>query len=114
MSGQQLDLSGQTVKQGDWIVQAEKGDLKLALVVGFTKTSGKIRAVSFYWGRAYRKQADGKYGYDNVAHWVRLGPYALQYSKRTFVTDPSRVDPELLEHIKVDLKGDPLYDPQEV
>lgn len=114
MSNPQLDLSGLEVKQGDWIVQPEgKGEIKLAYVVGFAKTSGNIRAVSFYWGRKYRKQADGKYAYDNVANWVRLGPYTIQNSERTFVTDTTRVNKELLDHIEVDLKGDPLYDPED-
>lgn len=111
---QQLDLSGQEIKVGDWIVQPEgKGDIKFAYVSSFAKTSGNIRAVSFYWGRKYRRQADGKYAYDDVANWVRLGPYTIQNSDRTFVTDASRVDEDLLEHIRVDLKGDPLYDPED-
>lgn len=110
---EQLDLTGVPVKLGDWVVQAEKGDIKLATVVGFAKASGSIRAVSFYWGKAYRMQPSGKYGYDPVENWVRQGPYTVRYSNRTFVTDSSRVDPDLLHHIEVDLKGDPLYDPEE-
>lgn len=114
MSGPLLDLSGQEIKISDWIVQSDKGDLKMGLVVGFAKTSGNIRAVSFYHGRVYKKRADGKYSYGDAPCWNRLGPYTIQYSNRTFVTDSSRVDPEVLKHIEVDLKGDPLYDPQEI
>lgn len=113
MSTAKLDLSGQEVKLGDWIIQADKGDLKMGLVVGFAKTSGNIRAVSFFYGRVYKRQPDGKYGYGDTACWNRFGPYTIQYSNRTFVFDPSRVDPALLEHIRVDLKGNPLYDPEE-
>lgn len=113
MTEPRLDLTGREIKVGDWIVQPDKGELKMGLVVGFTKKSGNVRAVSFMFGDIYKMRADGKYSHAGVDSWNRLGPYTIQYSNRTFVTDSTRVDPQLLAHIEVELKGDPLYDPEE-
>lgn len=113
MTEPRLDLSGREIKVGDWIVQPDNYGLKLGLVVGFTKKSGNVRAVSFTFGDLYKRRAGGKYGRAGFDSWNRLGPYTIQYSDRTFVTDSTRVDPQLLAHIEVELKGDPLYDPEE-
>lgn len=116
MSGPK-DVSGQEIEPGDWIVQSlGDGTMKFAIVVGIGKTN-KARAVSFEFHRVYRRIVDpstGKvrHGYDDHPSWERSGPYTIKHSERIFVIDPSRAPRELLNHIDVDLKGDPLYDPE--
>lgn len=115
---QQLDLSGQEIKVGDWIVQAVSfgrcAGIKFAKVVGFAKSSGALRCCSYEFleRRWVRNPGERSGQWVDGPCWDRTGPYTVSYSDRVFVTDESRVDPKLVEYINVDLKGDPLYDPE--
>lgn len=107
-----LDLSGQVINSGAWLVQAlGEGTLKFALCVGYTKTN-KVKAVSFEYERWYGRR-NGGWEMDKEKSWVRQGPYTIKNSDRCYVADVGRIPFQLLQHIEIALKGDPLYNPED-
>lgn len=116
-----IDLVGNEISAGDWIVQSYNlgrcAAMKIAYVTE-TIADGRFRAVTFdseeggewvddpvekQWNRPVRNWVpDGK------ITWSRSKPYTVTYSDRSFVITKEQLPDGVLDFIERELGGDPM------
>lgn len=117
-----LDVVGNEIKAGDWIVQAFNLGRCAAIKVAYvteTISNARFRAVHFSSDEGGEWVDDttqptqyGRYPRiwvpDGVITWDRSKPYIVTYADRSFVIDKNQVPKDVLEYIENELGGDPM------